>query len=432
MNPREDHPALPGVRSTLIGIAINVALALVKFASGVIGHSYALIADAIESLSDVVTSAVLLIGLRYAMRPPDEDHPYGHGKAEPLAATVVSLALFGAAVIIAIESIHEILTPHSTPHAFTLVVLALVVLIKEGLYRYVFDVSEVAQSTALKSDAWHHRADALTSAVAFLGISIALIGGPGWQAADDWAALAASAVIMFNAYLLLRPAVLELTDSSAPDARLRLQVREIAQGVPGVEALDKCYVRKMGFDFYVDLHVVVAREMPVWQGHEIAHLVKDALRAAQPRIADVLVHIEPTSAIVDRMLLEVNRRLNGGVTVLDLTGQVRAGAGADSLRNHMMEAFQHSSRYLLLNGENLSYADSASLGEMVYAYASIVRGGGIVKLLRPHPRLRQLLTLTNLDRVFEVFEDERAAVASFNSGNAARSQQAIDAFLRDG
>ena len=288
------HAALPGVRSTLIGIALNVALAAVKFVAGVVGHSYALIADATESLSDVVTSIVLLIGLRYAMRPPDENHPYGHGKAEPLAATMVSLALFGAAVVIAIESIHEIRTPHETPHAFTLVVLAAVVLVKEGLFRYVVKVGETAQSTALKTDAWHHRADAITSGVAFVGISIALVGGKGWESADDWAALGASGIIMFNAYLLVRPAVLELTDS-IPDARLRHDVLTVAAGVPGVRALDKCYVRKMGFDYYVDLHVIVDREMPVWEGHTIAHLVKDALRAAHPKIADVLVHIEPTA-----------------------------------------------------------------------------------------------------------------------------------------
>jgi cation diffusion facilitator family transporter len=287
------HAAEPGIRSTWTGMALNVTLALTKLVAGVMGHSYALIADAIESLSDVVTSVVLLIGLRYAMRPPDDNHPYGHGKAEPLAATVVSMALFGAAVIIAIESIHEIRTPRETPHAFTLVVLAVVVLIKEGLFRYVNRVGQHLDSTALKTDAWHHRADALTSGVAFVGISTAVLGGPGWESADAWAALAASGIIMFNAYRLLRPAVMELTDS-IPDARLRQEVLEVATTVPGVRALDKCYVRKMGFDYYVDIHVIVDREMPVWQGHEIAHFVKDALRSAHPQIADVLVHIEPT------------------------------------------------------------------------------------------------------------------------------------------
>ncbi len=284
------------MRSTIVGIGLNVALAAAKLIAGIVGHSYALIADAIESMSDVVSSVVLLIGLRYAMRPPDENHPYGHGKAEPLAATMVSLALFAAAVVIAIESIHEIRTPHSTPHAFTLVVLFVVVVIKEGLYRYVFAVSETAASTSLKTDAWHHRADAITSALAFVGISIALIGGPGWESADDWAALLASGIIMYNAYLLVRPAVLELTDS-VPDTRLKHDVLKVANSVPGVRALEKCFVRKMGFDYYVDLHVIVEREMPVWQGHEIAHLVKDALRAAHPEIADVLVHIEPTGRL---------------------------------------------------------------------------------------------------------------------------------------
>jgi cation diffusion facilitator family transporter len=286
------HPARLGVRSTLIGMGINVGLATGKLVAGVMGNSYALIADGIESLSDVVSSLVVLIGLRVAMRPPDEDHPYGHGKAEPLAATVVSLALFAAAVIIAVESIHEIRTPHSTPAPFTLGVLAVVVVIKEFLFRYVVRVGEAVQSTAVKTDAWHHRSDAITSALAFIGISIALWGGRGWESADDWAALLASGIIMFNAYLLLRPAVLELTDS-VPPTEFEEEVRKIALRVPGVLELDKCFVRKMGFDYYVDLHVVVDREIPVWRGHEIAHRVKEALQAERPQIADVLVHIEP-------------------------------------------------------------------------------------------------------------------------------------------
>jgi cation diffusion facilitator family transporter len=214
-----------------------VCLAAAKGLAGTLGHSYALIADAIESLSDVVSSFVVLIGLRVAMRPADENHPYGHGKAEPLAATIVSLALFGAAVTIAVESIHEIRTPHSTPAPFTLAVLAAVVLIKEVLFRYVVRVGETSQSTAVKTDAWHHRSDAITSALAFVGISIALLGGPGWESADDWAALLASGIIMLNAYLLLRPAVLELTDS-IPGTGLGEDVRHVALSVPGVLSLD--------------------------------------------------------------------------------------------------------------------------------------------------------------------------------------------------
>jgi len=277
-------------------MAINATLAAGKAVAGTLGHSYALIADAIESFSDVLSSMVVLIGLRVAMRPPDENHPYGHGKAEPLAATMVSLALFGAAVIIAVESIHEIRTPHSTPAPFTLGVLAAVVIIKEILFRYVVKVGQSLQSTAVRTDAWHHRSDAITSGLAFVGISIALLGGKGWETADDWAALLASGIIMFNAYLLLRPAVLELTDS-VPGAAIGDDVRKVALSAPGVLSLDKCFVRKMGFDYYVDLHVVVDRDMPVWRGHQIAHAVKDAVRGAHPEVADVLVHIEPAHQI---------------------------------------------------------------------------------------------------------------------------------------
>lgn len=287
------HPAQRGIRSTLIGMGINIVLAAVKFAAGVAGHSYALIADGTESLSDVVSSIVVLVGLRVAMRPPDENHPYGHGKAEPLAATVVSLALFAVGVTIAVESLHEIRTPHSSPAPFTLVIVAGVLIIKESLFRYVNKVGESAQSTAVKTDAWHHRADGITSGLAFIGISVALLGGRGWESADDWAALLASGIIMSNAYLLVRPAVLELTDS-VPGPILQEEIHRVAANVPGVLMLDKCFVRKMGFAYYVDLHVIVNRDLPVWKGHDIAHEVKKALRTAQPNVADVLVHIEPS------------------------------------------------------------------------------------------------------------------------------------------
>lgn len=289
------HPAQRGIRSIIVGMALNACLAASKAVAGTLGNSYALIADAIESLSDVLASLVVLIGLRVAMRPADANHPYGHGKAEPLAATVISLALFGAGVTIAVESIHEIRTPHSTPAPFTLAVLVAVVLIKEVLFRYVVKVGNTLRSTAVTADAWHHRSDAITSGLAFVGISIALLGGPGWESADDWAALIASGIIMFNAYLLLRPAVLELTDA-IPAGRLGEDVRAAALSVPGVLALDKSFVRKMGFDYYVDLHAIVDRNIPVWRGHEIAHLVKNAIRTAHPEVVDVLVHIEPARA----------------------------------------------------------------------------------------------------------------------------------------
>jgi cation diffusion facilitator family transporter len=289
-----EHPVARGIRSTILGMLVNCVLAAGKFAAGVLGHSYALIADGIESLTDVGSSAVVLVGLRIAMRPPDENHPYGHGKAEPMAAVVVALALFGAAVVIAVESIHEISTPHSIPEPWTLGVLAVIVLIKEGLFRYVFRTGSEVGSTAVKTDAWHHRSDAITSALAFVGISIALLGGKGWESADDWGALLASGLIAFNAFLLLRPAVAELSDA-VPDGFLIDDVRAVALKVPGVVTLEKSLVRKLGFDYYLDLRVIVDGALSVREGHSIAHAVKDSVRQTFPRVADVLVHIEPTA-----------------------------------------------------------------------------------------------------------------------------------------
>lgn len=257
-----------------------------------VGNSYALIADAIESLTDVFSSLIVYVGLRVAMRPPDENHPYGHGKAEPMAAVIVAAGLLLAALAIAYESIHEIRTPHTMPAAFTLIVLPVVVLAKEAMFRFVLRVGNSIESAAVKTDAWHHRSDAITSALAFGGIAIARLGGPGWESADDWAALLASGVIAVNAVLLLRPAVRELTDA-IPGTRLTHEIRPVAMKVPGVMDVEKCFVRKMGFDYYVDLHVVVDGDMPVRGGHRIAHQVKDALRTAYPQVADVLVHIEP-------------------------------------------------------------------------------------------------------------------------------------------
>ncbi|HET8546905.1 MAG TPA: cation diffusion facilitator family transporter, partial [Bryobacteraceae bacterium] len=263
-----------------------------KTTAGVVGNAYALVADGIESLSDVFSSFVVYVGLRVAMRPPDESHPYGHGKAEPIAAIVVGAALLAASVLIAWEGIHNIRTPHETPEAWTLAVLAVVMAVKETLYRYVSRVGRRMESTAVSTDAWHHRSDAITSAFAFVGISIAVLRGPGWEAADDWAALGAAAIIAINALRLMAPAVAEITDM-APRAEINNEVREVARGIGGVLEIEKCLVRKMGFDYYVDMHVIVDPEMTVRESHEIAHRVKDAVREANPRVSDVLVHIEP-------------------------------------------------------------------------------------------------------------------------------------------
>ena len=288
------HPTIKGIRSTILGIFISFGLAIIKGVTGVLGHSYALIADAIESTADVFTSGILLIGLRTSLKPPDKEHPYGHGKAESLAALVISLGLLCAAGIIIRESIVNIMTPHRNPAAYTLIVLVLVIVIKELLSRYVNKVGNDTHSHGVKADAFHHRSDAITSAAAFIGISIALIGGKGYQNADDYAALIASSIILINAYKIAKPAIDELMDASA-DEEMIIEIKKSACTVEGVIEIEKTFVRKSGSSFLVDIHVIVMGNLSVAEGHKIGHDVKDMIIETQPRVKDVLVHIEPHS-----------------------------------------------------------------------------------------------------------------------------------------
>lgn len=286
------HPALHGARYVFLGVIVNATLAAAKGVAGILGNSYALVADAIESSLDVFQSLVVMGGLVIAATPPDKNHPYGHGKAEPLAAIVVSIGLLAGAIVIAYQSVREIVQPHHAPEPYTLVVLIIVVITKETMFRVMRRVDRTTQSNAVRADAWHHRSDAFTSAAAFTGILVALVGGAGWEAADDWAALVACLIIGYNGLRLLRPALNEVMDV-APDPAIEEQVRTVALGIAGVDDLDLCSVRKMGFDFFVDLHVIVNGDMKVRDGHDVAHRVKDAVRAANPRIRDVLIHVEP-------------------------------------------------------------------------------------------------------------------------------------------
>jgi cation diffusion facilitator family transporter len=281
-----------GSRVALFGMAVNLIFAAAKILGGVFGNAYVLIADGMESALDVAGSFIIWGGLKFAARPPDETHPYGHGKAEPIAAVIVAFGVLVAALGLAVQSVREILVPHHGPAPFTLVILIVVIVVKEILFRYANRIGRHAESTAIQTDAWHHRSDALTSAAAFVGISIALIGGERWQSADDWAAIFACVVIAANGIRLLRPAVYEIMDT-APRGQIVDLVAEAATSVPGVIRIDKNLVRKMGLSFYVDLHVQVDGQISVRDGHHIAHAVKRAIQDRDARIADVLVHIEP-------------------------------------------------------------------------------------------------------------------------------------------
>jgi cation diffusion facilitator family transporter len=278
-------------------MAVNVVLSGTKLAAGIVGHSHALIADAVESFADIFSSLIVWRGVVVAAAPADEDHPYGHGKAEPIASAIVAAMLLGAALWITLTAFGEIMEPHLSPAPFTLIVLVVVVTVKEGLFRFVSREGKAVDSSAVRTDAWHHRSDAITSVAAGIGISVSLIGGEGFEAADDVAAIAAAGVIAWNGWHLLRPALNELMDA-APSREIVDQIRQIAKGTPGVDGVEKCIVRKVGYQYFVDMHVEVDPQMTVLRSHEIAHAVKDKIRDAKPNVSDVLVHIEPLGIAV--------------------------------------------------------------------------------------------------------------------------------------
>lgn len=280
------------IRTTYFSIIGNISLALIKGLAGFFGNSYALIADAIESTTDIFSSLLVLLGLKYANRPADENHPYGHGKIEPLITFLVVAFLVTSATIIAYESIQNIQTPHKVPKPWTLIVLGCIILWKEISFRIVYKKSNETNSSSLKADAWHHRSDAITSVMAFIGISIALIFGNGYETADDWAALFASAFILYNSYLIFRPALGEMMDEHMYDDLLK-EIREESKQVKGVAGTEKCFIRKAGLKYHVDLHAIVDADISVKEGHHIAHNLKDHLRIKIPSLGHVLIHIEP-------------------------------------------------------------------------------------------------------------------------------------------
>ncbi|WP_299759132.1 cation diffusion facilitator family transporter [uncultured Pontibacter sp.] len=293
---KQTPPSHEGLKTTLIGIVFSGFLAIVKALGGIFGHSFALVADAIESTADIFTSTMLWLGLKWSSKPADQNHPYGHGKAEALVAIGIALALCAAAILIAKESILNIQSPHKSPAPFTLIILLVVIVTKELLYRFVLKTGLETNSDAVKADAFHHRSDAITSGAAFIGITIGIVGGEGYEVADDWAALLAAGIILINAYKIVRPAIGELLDEDL-DPELNNRVAALAEEVPNVVKVQKCHTRKMGVMNHADLHIWVDKNMTVEQGHVVAHEVKDNIQQHLPQFIDVMIHVEPTDAI---------------------------------------------------------------------------------------------------------------------------------------
>lgn len=279
-------------RLGVLSLGVNIGLMLIKITAGVVGNCYALIADGVESASDVITTSVTWVGYRLSLRPADRCHPYGHGKIESVAGAFSGISLLAAGTLIAWQSIREIMTVHQAPAWYTLPVLILVVIVKEAVSRKVLVAGKSVESLAVQGDAWHHRSDAITSGAAAIGIALALFGGDRFAVADDWAALLACAIIYFNGFSILKGAVHEILDGDVGDD-IQKAVIEVAGGVSSVADVEKCRIRKSGTDYFVEIHIHVPAEMPVSEGHALSHRVKDAVMAARSAVRDVIVHIEP-------------------------------------------------------------------------------------------------------------------------------------------
>lgn len=279
-------------QTTFMSLLVNILLSAVKWIAGILGNSYALIADAIESTIDIFSSCIVLFGLKYANKPADEDHPYGHGRIEPIITFSIVLLMLTSATLIVYESIKNILTPHLLPKGWTLYILAIIIVWKEITYRVVLKRSKQLNSTTLRAEAWHHRSDAYTSIAAFVGISLSIVLGNGYEYMDDIAALIAGIFIAYNSFKIFRPAWGEIMDENTYENFI-LKIVEDAKEFPKIIRIEKCHVRKVGIKLYVDMHIEVDGQMTVRVGHEIIHNFKDYLIAKYPEIGDVLIHLEP-------------------------------------------------------------------------------------------------------------------------------------------
>jgi len=280
------------VKTVIFSILSNMCLACIKYSAGHYGHSYALIADSIESASDSVSSMLLLGAMLYASKKSNKHYPYGYGKAESLM-TFISIGLvFICGVTIVWQSLHNLEQSRSAPEAFTLYILGAIIGWKELSFQYVSYHANTIQSLSLKADAWHHRSDALSSVAAFIGVSIAVLMGPGYEHADDWAALVAAMIILYNAYSLIHPAFNEIIDGNVYQD-VEQSLRTIASSVPQVLHIEQCYLRKAGMFYHGELHIQVDPNLSVFQGHTIAHNVERAILHQMLAIQTLMIHVEP-------------------------------------------------------------------------------------------------------------------------------------------
>jgi len=279
-------------RAAALGLFANLVLGIVKLVGGLTGQSFALVSDAVNSLGDAVTSLAVLFALRVAQQPPDDEHPYGHTRAEAIAGSNIALLVIVSALLVGWGAVQRITVPHELPPVWTLWIAAGNVLIKEWLYRYKRAVGRRTKSSALMANAWDHRSDAFCSLAVLIGLGIVRWGGPGWIGADEVAALVVVVVIVWSGAKLFRSSSSELLDSQADEQFVR-EIRQAAESVPEVRAVETLWVRKSGLEYFADIHIEVDAQLTVADGHRIGHAVKDRLVAQFTNLRDVLVHLEP-------------------------------------------------------------------------------------------------------------------------------------------
>jgi cation diffusion facilitator family transporter len=292
MRPEKAALYREATRAAELGLVVNGALGIAKLVGGIVAHSYALISDAVHSLTDLLMSVGVLSALWFAQRPPDKEHPYGHTRAEAIAGSNLALLILVSAAVLAWQVFGGLSEPRIVPPAWTLLIAAANVLVKEGLYRYKIRVGRRLNSALLIANAWDHRGDALSSLAVLIGLSIVRLGGPGWGLADPLAALVVILIITASGAHLFRDSISELMDRQAGED-LVASVREAARAVPGVEDIETLWVRKSGLEYLVDIHVEIDGRLPIAEGHRIGHLVEDGILKQFPAVRDVLVHIEP-------------------------------------------------------------------------------------------------------------------------------------------
>jgi cation diffusion facilitator family transporter len=280
------------MQAAALGLAVNLALGAAKLAGGLIADSFALLSDAVNSLGDSLTSLVVLLALWVAQKPADEEHPYGHTRAEAVAASNVALIVMLSALWVGWQALRHFSAPNDVPPLWTLVLAGGNVVIKEALYRYKVGVGRRTGSSAIIANAWDHRSDAFCSLAVLLGLGAVRVGGPRWIWADDAAALIVVAAIVWSSFGIFRRSASELMDVQADDELVQ-EIRRAAEEVPGVRAIEKLRVRKSGLEYLADMHIEVDAHTTVEEGHRIGHVVKDRLVSRFARLRDVLVHLEP-------------------------------------------------------------------------------------------------------------------------------------------